>query len=152
MHTGSLPCWPDCTRHIVMSERSHDTRTQAVILAGKTALGRSPCQGGAAIHPHRQSSLPARLHSAGRRVREGTQHRYTRGKPWITLIKILQARSNLHLRHYKSLQLYPERNGQRKRIVRQTKELSTITGITMGFFATGVFVSTDEEYGSLSFS
>ena len=26
--------------------------------------------------------------------------------------------------------LYPERNGQRKRIVRQTKELSTITGAT----------------------
>ena len=36
---------------------------------------------------------------------------------------------------------YPERNGQRKRIVRQTKELSTITGATYYglLFATDAF-------------
>ena len=50
--------------------------------------------------------------------------------------------------------LYPERNGQGKRIVRQTKELSPITGATYYglFFATDAFFSTDEEYGSLCFS
>ena len=46
----------------------------------------------------------------------------------ITLIKILQA----HLSRCIFIQgtVHPERNGQRKRIVRQTKELSTITGAT----------------------
>ena len=37
---------------------------------------------------------------------------------------------HLRPRNCTSPQLYPERNGQRKRIVRQTKELSTITGAT----------------------
>ena len=115
-----------------MSGRSQDTRTQAVkslparlhlagrrvrekprhtftggqIPAGQTALGRSPCQGGAATHVHRRSnpcrpdrtrqiavsgrsrntctqavkSLPARPHSAGRRVREEPQHTFTGGQ------------------------------------------------------------------------
>ena len=90
-----------------MSGRSHDTRTQAVkslparphsvdrrvreepqhtftggqIPAGQTALGRSPCQGGAATHVHRWSSLLARLHSAGHRAREEPRHTYTGGHP-----------------------------------------------------------------------
>ena len=115
-----------------MSGRSHDTRTQAVkslparpyssgcrvreeprhtytggqIPAGQTALGRSPCQGGAVTHVHRRSnpcqpdrtrqvavsgrsrdtrtqavkSLPARPHLAGRRVREEPRHTYTGGQ------------------------------------------------------------------------
>ena len=50
-----------------------------VFPAGQTALGRSPCQGGAATHVHRLSSLPARPHSAGRRVREEPRHMYTGG-------------------------------------------------------------------------
>ena len=115
-----------------MSGRSHDTRTQVVkslparphsagrrvreeprhtltgdqIPAGQTALGRSPCQGGAATHVHRRSnpyrpdrtrqvaasgrsrdtltqavkSLPARPHSAGHCVREELRHTYTGGQ------------------------------------------------------------------------
>ena len=47
----------------------------------QTALGRSPCQGGAATHVHRWSSLPVRLHSAGRRVREEPRHMYTGSLP-----------------------------------------------------------------------
>ena len=122
-----------------------------------------PCQEGDATHVHRQSSLlarpysagrcvreepwhtytglsslPARPHLAGRRVREETQHRYTCCQPNWPLIKILQAHlswCNLHPRHYKSPQLYPERNDQRKRIVRQTKEFSTMTGAAYyGYF------------------
>ena len=121
-HRRSNPCRPDHTQQVAVSGRSCDTRTQAVkslqarphsagrrvreeprhtltggqIPAGQIALGRSPCQGGAATHVHRQSnpcrpdrtrqvavsgrsrdthtqvvkSLPARPHSAGRRVRE----------------------------------------------------------------------------------
>ena len=80
-YTGSLPCRPDRTRQVAVSGRSHDTHTQAVIPAGQTTLGRSPCQGGAVTHIHRRSSLPARLHSAGRRVREEPRHTYTGGLP-----------------------------------------------------------------------
>ena len=64
-----------------MLGRSQDTRTQAVFPAGQTALGRSPCQGGATTHVHRRSSLQARPHSAGRRVREEPRHTYTGGLP-----------------------------------------------------------------------
>ena len=104
-HRRSNPCRPDRTRQVAVSGRSRDTRTQAVkslparphsagrrvreeprhtltsgqIPAGQTALGRSPCQGGAATHVHRRS-LPARPHSAGRRVREEPRHRYTDGQ------------------------------------------------------------------------
>ena len=60
-----------------MSGRSCNTRTQAVIPAGQPALGRLPGQGGAATHVHRCSSLPARLHLAGRHVREEPRHIYT---------------------------------------------------------------------------
>ena len=49
--------------------------------SGQTALGRSPCQGGAATHVHRQSSLPDRPHSAGHRVREEPRHTYTGDLP-----------------------------------------------------------------------
>ena len=80
-YTGSLPCRPDCTRLVAMSGRSRDIHTQVVFPASQTALGRSPCQGGAATHVHRRSSLPARPHSAGRCVREEPQHRYTCGQP-----------------------------------------------------------------------
>ena len=132
-HRRSNPCRPDRTQQVAVSGRSCDTRTQAVkslparphsaghrvreeprhtltggqIPAGQIALGRSPCQGGAATHVHRQSnpcrpdrtrqvavsgrsrdtcsqvvkSLPARPHSAGRRVREEPRHRYTCGQP-----------------------------------------------------------------------
>ena len=121
-HRRSNTCRPDRTRQVAVSGRSRDTRSQAVksllarphsagrrvreeprhtltggqIPAGQIALGRSPCQGGAATHVHRLSnpcwpdhtwqvavsgrsrdtrsqavkSLPARSHSAGRRVRE----------------------------------------------------------------------------------
>ena len=94
---------PDRTWQVAVSGRSHDTRTQAVFPAGQTALGRSPCQGGAATHIHMRSnpcrpdrtwqvavsgrsrdtltqavkSLPARPHSAGRRVREELRHTFT---------------------------------------------------------------------------
>ena len=90
-HTRSNPCRPD------------RTLTGGQIPAGQTALGRLPCQGGAATHVHRRSnpcrpdrtrqvavsgrsrdtrsqavkSLPARAHSAGRRVREEPRHTYT---------------------------------------------------------------------------
>ena len=132
VHKRSNPCRPDRTRQVAVSGRSRDTRSQAVkslparphsagrrvreeprhtytdgqIPAGQTALGRSPCQGGAATHVHRRSnpcrpdrtrqvavsgrshdtrsqavkSLPARPHSAGRRVREEPQHTYTGGQ------------------------------------------------------------------------
>ena len=132
VHRRSNPCRPDRTRQVAVSGRSRDTRTQAVkslparphsagrrvreeprhtftggqIPAGQTALGRSPCQGGAATHIHRRSnpcrpdrtwqvavsgrscdtrsqavkSLPARPHLAGRRVREEPQHTYTGGQ------------------------------------------------------------------------
>ena len=133
VHRRSNPCRPDRTRQVAVSGRSRDTRTQAVkslparphsagrrvreeprhtytggqIPAGQTALGRSPCQGGAATHVHRRSnpcrpdrtrqvavsgrsrdtrsqavkSLPARPHSAGYRPREEPRHRYTCGQP-----------------------------------------------------------------------
>ena len=132
VHRRSNPCRPDRTRQVAVSGRSRDTRTQVVkslparphsagrrvreeprhtltggqIPAGQTALGRSPCQGGAATHVHRRSnpcrpdrtlqvavsgrsrdtrtqavkSLPARPHSAGRRVREEPRHTYTGGQ------------------------------------------------------------------------
>ena len=76
-YTGGLLCRPDRTRQVAVSGKSRDTRTQAVFSAGQTALGRSPCQGRAATHVHRLSSLPARPHSAGRRVREEPRHTYT---------------------------------------------------------------------------
>ena len=131
-HRRSNPCRPDRTQQVAVSGRSRNTRSQAVkslparrhsesrrvreeplhtvtggqIPAGQTTLGRSPCQGGAATHVHRQSnpyrpdrtrqvavsgrsrdthtqavkSLPARPHSAGRRVREEPQHTYTGGQ------------------------------------------------------------------------
>ena len=133
VHRRSNLCRPDRTRQVAVSGRSRDTRTQAVkslparphsagrrvreeprhtftggqIPAGQIALGRSPCEGGAVTHVHRQSnpcrpdrtrqvavsgrsrdtytqavkSLPARPHSAGRRVREEPRHRYTCGQP-----------------------------------------------------------------------
>ena len=82
VHRRSNPCRPDRTRQVAVSGRSRDTRTQAVkslparphsagrrvreeprhtytggqIPAGQTALGRSPCQGGAATHVHRRSN------------------------------------------------------------------------------------------------
>ena len=149
--------------------------------SGQTTLGKWPCQGETTTHVHRRSSLPprphsagrrvrevprhvhrrsslpARPHSAGRRVREEPRHRYTCGQPCgqITLINILQAHlswCNLHPRNCKSPQLYPERNGQRKRIVRQTKETITGAYLLWAFFARDIFFSTDEEYGSVCFS
>ena len=132
VHRRSNPCRPDHTRQVAVSGKSRDTRSQAVkslparphsagrrvreeprhtytgsqIPAGQTALGRSPCQGGAATHIHRWSnpcrpdrtwqvavsgrsrdtrsqavkSLPARPHSAGRRVREEPRHTFTGGQ------------------------------------------------------------------------
>ena len=132
IHRRSNPCRPDRTRQVAISGRSCNTHSQAVkslparphsagrrvreeprhtftgsqIPAGQTALGRSPCQGGAATHIHRQSnpcwpdrtrqvtvsgrsrdtltqavkSLPARPHSAGRRVREELRHTFTGGQ------------------------------------------------------------------------
>ena len=107
VHRRSNPCRPDRTRQVAVSGRSRDTRyTGGQIPAGQTALGRSPCQGGAATHAHRRSnpcrpdrtrqvavsgrsrdtrtqavkSLPARPHSAGRRVREEPRHTYTGGQ------------------------------------------------------------------------
>ena len=81
-HRRSNPCRPDRTRQVAVSGRTHDTRSQVVkslparshsagrrvreklrhtytggqIPAGQTALGRSPCQGGAATHVHRRSN------------------------------------------------------------------------------------------------
>ena len=132
IHRQSNPCQADRTRQVAVSGRSRNTRTQAVkslparphsagrrvreeprhtfignqIPPGQTALGRSPCQGGAATHVHRLSnpcradrtrqvavsgrshdthteavkSLPARLYSAGRRVREEPRHTFTGGQ------------------------------------------------------------------------
>ena len=132
VHRRSNPCRPDRTRQVAVSGRSRDTRIQVVkslparlhsagrlvreeprhtytggqIPVGQTALGRSPCQGGASTHVHRRSnpclpdrtrqvavsgrsrdtrtqavkSLPARPHSAGRRVREEPRHTYTGGQ------------------------------------------------------------------------
>ena len=80
VHRRSNPCLPDRTRQVAVSGRSRDTRSQAVkslparphsagcrvreeprhtftggqIPACQTALSRSPCQGGAATHVHRQ--------------------------------------------------------------------------------------------------
>ena len=48
---------------------------------GQSALGRSPCQGGATTHMYSWSSMPARLHSAGHRVREEPWHTCTGGLP-----------------------------------------------------------------------
>ena len=106
-YTGGLPCRPDRTRQAAVSGRSRDTRSQAVkslparphsagrrvreeprhtftggyqIPAGQTAFGRSLCQGGAATHIHRRSSLPARPHSAGHRAREEPRHTFTCGQ------------------------------------------------------------------------
>ena len=101
----SLPARPHSACRRVREEPQH-TYTGGQIPAGQTALGRSPCQGGAATHTHRRSnpcrpdstrqvavsgrsrnthsqavkSLPARQHSAGRRVREEPQHTLTGGQ------------------------------------------------------------------------
>ena len=101
----SLPARPHLAGRRVREEPRH-TFTGGQIPAGQTALGRSPCQGGAATHVHRWSnpcrpdrtwqvavsgrsrdtrsqavkSLPARPHSAGRRVREEPRHTYTGGQ------------------------------------------------------------------------
>ena len=77
--SGGHPCWSDRTRQVAVSERSRNTRTQVVISAGQTALGRLLCQGGAATHVHRLSYLLARPHLTGCRVREEPQHMYTDG-------------------------------------------------------------------------
>ena len=69
-YTGGLPCRPDRTRQVAALGRSHDIRTQAVFPAGQTTLGRSLCQGGAATRSQAVKALPARPHSAGRRIRE----------------------------------------------------------------------------------
>ena len=83
VHRRSNPCRPDCTWQVAVSGRSRDTHSQAVKLipAGETALGKSPCQGGAATHIHRRSSLLARPHSAGHHAREEPRHTYTGGHP-----------------------------------------------------------------------
>ena len=107
VHRRSNPCRRDRTRQVAVSgEEPRHTFTGGQIPAGQTALGRSPCQGGAATHVHRRSnpcrpdrtrqvavsgrsrntrtqavkSLPARPHSAGRRVREEPRHTYTGGQ------------------------------------------------------------------------
>ena len=213
IHRRSNPCWPDRTQQVTVSGKSRDTRSQAVkslparphsagrrvreeprhmftggqIPAGQTALGWSPCQGGGATHVHRRSnlcwpgrtrqvavsgrsrdtrtqavkSLPAKPHSAGCRVREEPRHTYTGSQipasqtalcwspcqggaatqihMWPTLLArshslkyckltSLDASSSKEL--YITTTTLAERNGQRKRIVRQTKESSTITGAT----------------------
>ena len=82
VHRLSNFCQPDGTRHVTVSGRSRDTRSQVVnslparphsasrrireeprhtftggqIPAGWTALGRLPCQGGAATHAHMRSN------------------------------------------------------------------------------------------------
>ena len=82
VHRQSNHCRPDRTRQVAVSGRSRDTCSQAVkslparphsagrrvreeprhtytggqIPAGQTALGRSPCQGGAVTHVHRRSN------------------------------------------------------------------------------------------------
>jgi len=155
-YTGGLPCRPDCTQQVTASGKSRDTRTQAVFPAAQTTLSRSPCQG-RPRHTY-TGGLPCWPDRTWQVVVSGrSRDTDTRGQPCgqITLINILQAHlsgCNLHPRNCKSPQLYPERNGQRKRIVRQTK--GTITGkyLFWVFFATDVFFSTDEEYGSLCFS
>ena len=102
----SLPARSHSAGRRVREEPRH-TYTGSQIPAGQTALGRSLCQGGAATQIHRWSnpcrpdrtrqvavsgrshdtcsqvvkSLPARPHSAGRRVREEPRHRYTCGQP-----------------------------------------------------------------------
>ena len=101
----SLPARPHSAGRRVREEPRH-TFTGGQIPTGQTALGRSPCQGGAATHVHRRSnpcrpdrtrqvvvsgrsrdtrsqavkSLPARPHSAGRRVREEPRHTFTGGQ------------------------------------------------------------------------
>ena len=102
----SLPARPHSAGHHVREELRH-TFTGGQIPAGQTALGRSPCQGGAATHVHSRSnpcrpdrtrqvtmsgrsrdtrtqavkSLPARPHSAGRRIREEPRHIHRRSNP-----------------------------------------------------------------------
>ena len=134
VHKWSNLCRPDRTQQVpVSARRSRDTRSQAVkslparqhsagprvsleeprhtftgcqIPSGQTALGRLPCQGGAATYVHRLSnpcrpdrtgqvavswmsrdarsqavkSLPATPHSAGCRVREEPRHTFTGGQ------------------------------------------------------------------------
>ena len=81
MYTGGHPCRPDHTRHVTVSGRSRNTCTQAVIPAGQTTLSRSLCQGGAATHVHRRSSLLTRPHLACDCVREEPQNTYADGHP-----------------------------------------------------------------------
>ena len=103
----SLPARPHSAGRRVREELRH-TYTGEQIAAGQTALGRSPCKGGAVTHVHRRSnpcrpdrtrqvavsgrsrdtrsqavkSLPARPHSAGRHVREELrQHVHRRSNP-----------------------------------------------------------------------
>ena len=107
-HRRSNLCWPDRTRQVAVSGRSRDTRSQAVkslparphsagrrireeprhtftggqIPAGQTALGRSPCQGGAATHVHRQSN-PCGQTALGRSPCQGgaVTHVHRRSNP-----------------------------------------------------------------------
>ena len=107
VHRRSNPCRLDRTRQLAVSGRSRDTRSQAVkslparlhsaggrvreeprhtytggqIPAGQTALGRSPCQRRSRdTRSQAVKSLPARPHSAGRRVREEPRHAFTSGQ------------------------------------------------------------------------
>ena len=124
VHRRSNPCRPDRTRQVAVSGRSRDTRTQAVkslparphsaghrvreerrhmftcgqIPAGQTALGKSPCQGGAATQIHMWPTLLARSHSL----------KYCK----LTSLDASSSKECI------SPPLYPERNGQRKRLVR----------------------------------
>ena len=102
----TLPATPFSAGRRVSEEPRH-TFTGGQVPAGKTALGRLPCHGGAATHvdgrsnpyrpnPTRQvsvsarrsrdtftqvvKSLPARPHSAGRRVWEQARHTFTCGQ------------------------------------------------------------------------
>ena len=130
----SLPARPDSAGRRVREEPRH-TLTGGQIPAGQTVLGRSPCQGGAATHVHRRSNpcWPDRTWQVA--VSGRSRDRYTCGQPcWPDHTHENTASSpflmHLHPRNCISPPpLYPERNGQRK-IVRQTKELSTITGAT----------------------
>ena len=107
-HTCGQPCRPERTRQVAS-------------------------QGGATAHEHTRPTLPARPHSAGRRsgrsrntgicdqlcrprpVREEPQYTYMRPtlltRPYTQSVYVVQAHlsgCNLHPKHYKSLQLYPE--------------------------------------------
>ena len=57
----------------VSNKKQSKHKISEMYRSGQTALGRWPCQGGATTHLHRQSSLPARPHSAGCCVREEPQ-------------------------------------------------------------------------------